>query len=71
MLTSGRFDEESPAWSPDGRLVAFVSNRTPDPDRNENTDIWVIDAKPGAEPRQLTTFPGDDGGRPAWSPDGQ
>jgi len=71
VLTSGRFDEESPAWSPDGRLVAFVSNRTPDPDRNENTDIWVIDAKPGAEPRQLTTFPGDDGGRPAWSPDGQ
>ena len=71
VLTSGRFDEESPAWSPDGRLVAFVSNRTPDPDRNENTDIWVIEAKPGAEPRQLTTFPGDDGGRPAWSPDGQ
>ncbi len=71
VLTSGRFDEESPAWSPDGKSIAFVSNRTADPDRNENTDIYVIEARPGAEPRQLTTFPGPDGGRPSWSPDGQ
>jgi len=71
VLTSGQYDEESPAWSPDGRHVAFVSNRTADPDRNQDTNIWVIEAKPGAQPRQLTTFPGRDGGRPSWSPDGK
>jgi len=26
----------------------FVSNRTEDPDKNENTDIFIIEAKPGA-----------------------
>lgn len=70
-LTSGKFEEASPAWSPDGKLIAFVSDRSPDPDRGENTNIYVIEAKAGAEPKQLTTFPGPDGGRPAWSSDGR
>ncbi|HYK91855.1 MAG TPA: S9 family peptidase [Acidobacteriota bacterium] len=71
VLTSGRYNEDSPAWSPDGRYIAFVSNRTTDPDRNNDTNIFVIEAKAGAEPRQLTTYAGSDDGRPAWSPDGQ
>jgi dipeptidyl aminopeptidase/acylaminoacyl peptidase len=70
-LTSGSFDDETPSWSPDGRFLAFVSNRTPDPDRNEDTNLFVIAANTGAVPRPLTTFPGPDGGRPSWSPDGQ
>ncbi len=70
-LTTGTFDEKLPSWSPDGRMVAFVSNREKDPDRVEHTDVYVIEAKPGAEMRKLTTFPGNDGGRPSWSPDGQ
>ncbi len=70
-LTFGMFDDKSPSWSPDGREIAFVSKRGPDPDRTENTDIYIIEAKPGAEPRQLTTFPGSDSGHPAWSPDGK
>jgi dipeptidyl aminopeptidase/acylaminoacyl peptidase len=70
-LTTGTSDEESPAWSPDGSLIAFVSNRTADPDRNTDTNIYVIEAKPGAQPRQLTTFDGPDSGDPAFSPDGK
>lgn len=69
QITEGPFDESSPAWSPDGNQIAFVSNRTDDPDSNSNTDIWVVDAAAGATPRQLTTNAGSDSS-PVWSPDG-
>jgi dipeptidyl aminopeptidase/acylaminoacyl peptidase len=69
-LTTGEYSETSPVWSPDGQKIAFVSNRTADPDRNNNTDIWVIDAKPNAPIKQLTTWKSADSA-PQWSPDGQ
>jgi dipeptidyl aminopeptidase/acylaminoacyl peptidase len=71
-ITSGiLYEESSPVWSPDGTKIAFVSKRgAGDLDRNENTDVWVIDARPGAEPRQVTTSPLADEGPLAWSPDG-
>jgi dipeptidyl aminopeptidase/acylaminoacyl peptidase len=69
-LTRGNFSEASAVWSPDGSQIAFVSNRTADPDKNENTDIWIIDAKKGATPKQVTTWKGYDGD-PKWSPDGK
>lgn len=70
-LTSGAWSDERPAWSPDGRAIAFVSVRGPDPDRSDDSNIHVIEARPGAEARALTTFVGPDSGRPAWSPDGR
>lgn len=69
-LTRGNYDEESAVWSPDSKQIAFVSNRTAEPERNENNDIFIIDAKPGAQPRQLTTWTGSDSS-PRWSPDGK
>jgi len=70
-LTSGAFDDRSPAWSPDGKQIAFVSNRAPDPDRSGDSNVYVIKALAGAKPQPVTVFLGPDGGRPAWSPDGQ
>ena len=76
ILTPGQYDELLPAWSPDGRSLAFVSKRRADFDRDSNWDLYVMDAVPGAAPRQLTTFEGPDNdpdteSRPAWSPDGR
>jgi len=74
QLTSGDFDDSEPVWSPDGKSLAFTSNRsTPDPDRNYNTDIWVVAADntdKGAHLTQVTTNPGSDRS-PTWSPDGK
>jgi len=72
QITSGDFDDSQPVWSPDGNLIAFTSNRTPDADSNYNTDIWVVatDGPDGIrELLQITTNPGPDSS-PAWSPDG-
>ncbi|MDQ2711233.1 MAG: S9 family peptidase [Acidobacteriota bacterium] len=68
-VTSGNFDETNAAWSPNGSKIAFVSNQDKDPDRTENSDLFVVDAQPNATPRRLTTHPGPDSGHPAWSPD--
>jgi dipeptidyl aminopeptidase/acylaminoacyl peptidase len=74
QITSGSFDDEQPAWSPDGKQLAFTSNRSmPDPDASRDTNIWVVaadNADKGAHPTQITTNPGADG-QPAWSPDGK
>ncbi len=69
-LTKGNHSEGSAVWSPDGMTIAFVSNRTPDPDKNENTDIFIMAAKKGASEKQLTTWNGSDT-NPKWSPDGK
>jgi dipeptidyl aminopeptidase/acylaminoacyl peptidase len=76
VLTPGNYDELQPSWSPDGSTIAFVSKRGPDPDRDNNYDIYLIEAKLGAVARQLTTFKGADSdpdweSRLAWSPDGK
>ncbi len=73
QITSGDYDESQAVWSPDGTRVAFVSNRTEEPDANANSDIWIVAADntdKGQTLLQVTTNPGSDGS-PAWSPDGR
>jgi len=69
-LTKGNTDETAPAWSPDGSKIAYVSNISPDPDRNSNTDIFTIETKIHGAVKQLTTWKGHDN-EPKWSPDGK
>jgi len=52
----------SPRFSPDGKWIAFTSNRT------GNNDVFVMPSS-GGEPKQLTWFSGDDQAL-GWTPDG-
>jgi dipeptidyl aminopeptidase/acylaminoacyl peptidase len=71
QITTGNFDERDAIWSPDGARIAFTSNRDEDPDRTVNSDVFVVDAKPGLTAKRLTTWPGPDTGTLSWSPDGR
>ncbi len=61
-LTDNEADEGQPAWSPDGRTIAFVS------DRDGQPEIYTMQSD-GSQQRRLTVS-GDYDGDPAWSPDG-
>jgi len=62
QVTRGGDFEFTPALSPDGRRIAFAS------EREENLDIYVIDAR-GGSPLRLTEDPAADRD-PVWFPDG-
>lgn len=62
-LTHDDFDNLNPVWSPDGKRITFVSNRS------GNWDIWMMNAD-GTGLKPLTTQPSEDR-FPAWNPDGQ
>jgi dipeptidyl aminopeptidase/acylaminoacyl peptidase len=70
QITDGRdWNDDDPQWSPDGKRIAFVSDRTgKEYDGSQNKDIWVIPATGGA----LTKISDHDfeDESPRWSPDG-
>ncbi len=67
QITFGDGDDRAPAWSPDGRRIAFGRNRSGRADYNLS-DVWVVDAD-GANPWRLTQGVGR-ATSPSWSPDG-
>jgi len=71
QITSGDdWNDSDPQWSPDGRRIAFVSDRTGKAfDGGHNTDVWTIDANGGALTKISDHVSGDNS--PRWSPDGQ
>jgi dipeptidyl aminopeptidase/acylaminoacyl peptidase len=68
QITDGDWDDTQPAWSPDGKQIAFVSARHDEREFDSASDIWVVPAD-GGEPRQVTRTRGSRVG-PSWSPDG-
>jgi dipeptidyl aminopeptidase/acylaminoacyl peptidase len=69
QLTNGTHYEHSVDWSPDGKQIAFVSNREPNEDQFFNYDLLTLDAITG-EMKRLTATENAEY-RPRWSPDGK
>ena len=67
-LTSGPWQDREPAWSPDGRRLAFASERHPERGRDLGADLFVLEVGTG-ELSQLTRTSGQVH-LPCWSPDG-
>jgi dipeptidyl aminopeptidase/acylaminoacyl peptidase len=68
QITDGDFDDADPAWSPDGSLIAFTSNRELDRDLSLLNDVWVVPSG-GGRPRRLTHHTGQVA-TPVFSPNG-
>ena len=62
-ITTNVARDFSPRFSPDGKWLAFTSNR------NGNNDVYIVPSA-GGEPKQLTWFAGNDEAL-YWTPDGK
>ncbi len=70
QLTRGDHNNTQGVWSPDGKRIAFISNRIPEADYHvDNNDLFVMSAA-GRGPRQVTRRFGPVD-TPAWSLDGK
>ena len=73
-LTEAALEAAAPSWSPDGKSIAFLGRSGKDAERYNTNNLFVMEARAGAVPREITHYDGQRGsagrGRPEWSPDG-
>ena len=62
-LTPGESSDTEPEWSPDGKFLAFIS------DRKDGKQIWILPFEESGEAVQLTNGMGG-ASNPVWSLDG-
>ncbi len=71
LAKTEQYNDVSPAWSPDGTKIAFVRTQERAVDMDGKIDIELIEARPGAAPRQLLRPWAPTFQHLAWSADGQ
>ena len=69
QLTDGDWFDDEICFSPDGKSIAFVSNRTEDRENNIDTDIWTVSVESGTVEMVFDNTGPDYS--PEWSPAGR
>jgi len=72
--TDGDWDDDWPAWSPDGSQLVFTSNRTEEREWNAASELWLLRFDAAGRTVDLSCVSGGPSaafGRPSWSPDGR
>ena len=72
QITEGDdWNDSDPQWSPDGKRIAFVSNRTgKEYEENRNSDVWIVNADGSGTLTKISDHEESDN-QPRWSPDGK
>jgi len=74
-ITAETLEAAAPSWSPDSQWIAFMGREANNAERYNTSNVFVIEAKAGATPKQLTHYDGQHSsasrGKPEWSPDGK
>jgi dipeptidyl aminopeptidase/acylaminoacyl peptidase len=71
LTSDPNYTDDLPAWSPDGRMIAFVRTHEEGPDPDGREDIDVIDAQADATVRTVIRAFAPNSQKVAWSPDGK
>jgi dipeptidyl aminopeptidase/acylaminoacyl peptidase len=73
-VTAEGLEVGSPVFSPDGKWIAFMGKEGKDAERYNTWNVYAVEARAGAAPRQITKYDGVHSsagrGRPDWSKDG-
>lgn len=71
LTTGDRYSERHPAWSPDGKRVAFISNHDEDPDRSGAEELYAMPAAQGGVATRLARFYSPNKQSVAYTADGR
>jgi dipeptidyl aminopeptidase/acylaminoacyl peptidase len=71
LTTASEYNDDVPVWSPDGKIIAYVSNHGKEPEQTGVDEIYLIEARAGAAPRRLAEVFSPNHQRLAFSPDGK
>jgi dipeptidyl aminopeptidase/acylaminoacyl peptidase len=71
LTTVSQYNDDVPAWSPDGKLIAYVSNHAAEPEQTGVDEIYLVETHAGATPRNLVHVFSPNHQRLLFSPDGK
>src|SRR5580700_120637 len=71
LTSTAEYNDDLPAWSPDGKLLAYVSNHRADAERSGVNEIYLVEPHAGATARKLAEVFASSRQHLAFSPDGR